>query len=254
MKRLLSRLSLRERPDAGGWRDRGPSEQHFVPGKKLDLASLAARGDVNGAHHLARYLWALEVLADRPSLKRVLDVACGAGYGSAMLAERFPGATVVGADADPVAVKRARRRYAAPNLEFTTGDLMRWEETIGPGSFDAIVTFDTLEHVPHRELMLKGLVEHLDPEGAVLLSTPCGAWEPTLVPRWPAHRIEYSAPLLYDVLSRYFRTILRPDDLSLPHRDVFERLVEAGIPYVLWMNPVVLSSPIVLRCPFQRPA
>src|SRR3954451_11626935 len=62
--------------------------------------------------HLAVYRW----IAERCAGKRVVDMACGEGYGSATLAEAA--AEVVGVDANPEAFEHARRRYRAPNLRF----------------------------------------------------------------------------------------------------------------------------------------
>lgn len=246
LARLAARLAGRRAAE------RGPRVHHFQPGESVDLPSVLAAGDREAAHHLVRYLWALEVVSERPGVRSLLDVACGSGYGTNLLASSLPSASVVGADADPLAVRAARAAYRRPNLSFHTSDLMRWERTIGAASYDVVVSFDTLEHVRHRELMLKSLAEHLAPGGAVLLSTPCASWETEPRPAWRAHRIEYGAPDLFDLLSRYFGTILRPCAGTLPHVEAFEPLAPAGMPYVLWMNPVVLSDPIRVACPFRR--
>lgn len=159
---------------------------------------------------------------------------------------------MLGVDLDPRAVDRASRRFRAPNLRFRPGDIQRWDETIDREPFDAVVSFDTIEHVLHRELMLHGVVEHLVSDGELLLSTPCGSWSNELEPAWSKHRIEYSAPFLFDLLSRYFRTILRPDDRSLPRLEVLDGFVARGLRYVIWMNPVVLRDPIRIPCPFAK--
>ena len=130
---------------------------------------------------------------------------------------------------------------------------MRWIDTIGTSEFDVIVSFDTLEHVKHRELFLQGCVDHLAPQGSLLLSTPCSSWEPSLSPGWDAHAIEYSAPALFDFLSRYFRTLLRPENGTLPSSNLFQRYNEIGLNYVLWMNPVIARDPIVIPKPFRPP-
>jgi SAM-dependent methyltransferase len=240
-------------------------DEHFVPEAGLDLAPYLDRQDVGGVHHLIRYLWALECLSDEGGDEgnpgsgpkgdpvTVLDVACGSGYGAHEIARRFPTSRVVGADYDAPAVEEAARTFALPNLEFRVGDLMRWDETIGPGSFRCVVTFDTIEHVPHRELMLQNLVDHLDDDGLVLLSTPCGRDENNLTPDWHAHRIEYSSRSLYDFLRRYFRVVTRPEDPEFPHRDVFDRLRGTGVNYWLKMNPVLCRGPVRIDNPYPGP-
>src|SRR2546428_9800754 len=95
-------------------------EEHFVPVHGLDLAPYAAAGDVGAVHHLIRYAWALEGLADLPELTAlgVLDVACGAGYGSHAIAERSPRSHVLGGGYDAEPVRLAREGYRLPNPEF----------------------------------------------------------------------------------------------------------------------------------------
>ena len=97
---------------------------------------------------------------------------------------------ITGVDYDAGAIEEARTRYALPNLVYRTGDATRWAETIGPEAFDAIVSFDMIEHVVHREIMMENVVRHLAPDGTLLLSTPCGHLETVLKPVWVHHRIE----------------------------------------------------------------
>lgn len=216
--------------------------EHFVPSEGTDLEPYLEAGDRLAVHHLIRYHWAIAVLSDDPPATLV-DVATGAGYGAAMLAAALPTTEVIGLDLDADAVAGAAREHRAPNLSFRTGDLMQFE-TVGLTDIDCVVTFDTIEHIPHRELMLMGLVEHLSPAGRVLLSTPvhqAGVW---LDPPWEHHRIEYSPDTLLDLLHRYFGRVDRPDNGTLPHREVFDVLAGSGIRYVLGMNPLVCSQPI----------
>ena len=223
----------------------GTLDEHFVPGDD-DLAHAIATGDVSAVHHLIRYHWAVAVLTERGPT-RILDVACGAGYGSALLAAALPDATVVGVDHDAKAIRQARERYHQPNLTFRVGDVQRWSETIGGDQHDAIVSFDTIEHVAHHELLLLGIVDHLEPGGALLLSTPSARSTVTLEPSWRFHRIEYSAPVLHDLMRRYFRVVLTPDDATLPAAEVFDQLDGTGVSYNRRMNPIVGLEPIRLE-------
>ena len=223
----------------------GTLDEHFVPGDD-DLAHAIAAGDVTTVHHLIRYHWAVAVLGERRPA-RILDVACGDGYGSALLAAALPEATVVGIDHDTEAIRRARDRYRQPNVSFRAGDVQRWSDTIGADQHDAIVSFDTIEHVAHRELMLLGLVDHLDPDGALLLSTPSARSTVALEPSWRFHRIEYSAPVLHDLMRRYFRVVLTPDEGTLPEAEIFDQLEGTSITYNRRMNPLMCLEPIRLE-------
>jgi 2-polyprenyl-3-methyl-5-hydroxy-6-metoxy-1,4-benzoquinol methylase len=225
-------------------------DEHFVPGGDTNLRDAIRAGDANAVHHLIRYEWVARCLADRP-VSSLLDLATGSGYGAHELAARLSSTRVTGIDYDAGAIEEARARYVLPNLEYRTGDATRWAETIGPEAFDVIVSFDMIEHVVHREIMMEGLVSHLAPAGALLLSTPCGWNEPALQPEWPHHRIEYSAASLYDFLRRYFAVVVRPEDRGFPHRDVFDLLAEGPVTYLLKMNPVACREPILIENPYR---
>jgi SAM-dependent methyltransferase len=79
---------------------------------------------------------------------RVADLACGEGYGAAVLARTA--AEVVGVDANPDAHEHAKLRYRLENLSFRRGLV---EEFDGP--CDAIVFLQTIEHVADPELLLR---------------------------------------------------------------------------------------------------
>ena len=113
--------------------------------------------------HLAVYEW----IGARVIGQRVLDMACGEGYGSEVLA-RGAGA-VVGVDANPEAFDHARLRYRRQNLSFERGLV----ETFGePGTFDAVVFLQTIEHVQDPAAVLRHLRGLLTPGGTVYVTTP----------------------------------------------------------------------------------
>lgn len=227
--------------------------QHFLPSFGLDLDAYVARGDITGAQHVIRYLWAIETLAERPGLTSLVDLGCGEGYGCFAIARRYPRVRVVGIDCDEEAIAAGRRTYALPNLDLHVGDAMRWDATLGGDAYDCVVSFDSIEHVEHREIYLEGVVEHLTEAGCLMLSTPCGWPVNVLSPEWLAHKIEYSSRSLYDFLARYFRTIRRPEDGSLPQLEMFRLLEGTGIPYLLQLNPVLCEGPIRIASPYHSP-
>ena len=98
-----------------------------------------------------------------------VDMACGEGYGSSVLARGA--ASVVGVDANPEAFEHARLRYRSDNLRFERGPVESHGE---PGSFDAVVFLQTIEHVqdpgrgahPHAVVAHRrrgGLRDHAEP-------------------------------------------------------------------------------------------
>jgi 2-polyprenyl-3-methyl-5-hydroxy-6-metoxy-1,4-benzoquinol methylase len=217
------------------------TNEHFVPEEGRTLEDYLAKGEKTPVHHLVRYRWATAVLAAmKPST--VLDVACGAGYGSFSLAGAFPEARVTGGDYDADAIHFARDNYEAQNLSFVTMDVTRWSESLGDSQFDCIVSFDTIEHIEHREIMMQNIVEHLTSDGSLLLSTPVKA-KTLLNPGWEHHKIEYSKWALHDFLRRYFDEVLAPDFDNLPCREVFDELNRDDTVYMLKMNPVICRKP-----------
>lgn len=116
--------------------------------------------------HMHRYAFA------RPLAHglRVLDAACGEGYGSALLAD--VAAEVVGLDISPEAIAHARARYGTrANLRFDVADCTVLDH-LPSASFDLISSFETLEHVQAQERMLDGFARLLKPDGLLLVSTP----------------------------------------------------------------------------------
>ena len=98
-----------------------------------------------------------------------LDLACGVGYGSVILAERHPGIRVTAADISPDALAEASRSYRHPRVDYVRGDGAGWGRS---GSFAAIVSLETLEHVPDPAQLLREFVRLLAPGGVLVTSVP----------------------------------------------------------------------------------
>jgi SAM-dependent methyltransferase len=113
--------------------------------------------------HQAVYEW----ISPRVRSGRVIDLACGEGYGSEALARGA--ANVLGVDANPETFEHAQLRYRRANLRFERGMVEIHGE---PGAFDAVVFLQTIEHV-HDPI---GVLEHvrslLAPGGTAYISTP----------------------------------------------------------------------------------
>ena len=114
--------------------------------------------------HRARYLFAQQF----SSGKKVLDAACGTGYGSALLGEK---ATVVfGVDISSDAILYARQHYRGTNLHFGRCDCLAL--AFPSGWFDVVVAFEIIEHLENPEAFVAELRRVLPPAGVLLLSTP----------------------------------------------------------------------------------
>ncbi|MFC4764053.1 glycosyltransferase [Dyella koreensis] len=115
--------------------------------------------------HFHRYALARGLVAG----KDVLDVACGEGYGSSILASQAR--SVVGVDISNEAVDHARATYGdASNLEFRQGSAAALD--LPDNAFDVVVSFETVEHLFEQEEMLAELRRVLRPSGILLMSSP----------------------------------------------------------------------------------
>jgi SAM-dependent methyltransferase len=100
---------------------------------------------------------------------RVLDAACGEGYGAALLAS--VAGSVVGVDISATTIRHAEARYGhLSGLEFEVADCTRLP--FADGSFDRVVSFETLEHLEAQDALLAEFRRVLDPGGFVVLSSP----------------------------------------------------------------------------------
>ena len=113
--------------------------------------------------HLAVYEW----IAARVGGGVVLDMACGEGYGSRVLAGTAE--SVVGVDGNPEAHEHARLKYTRPGLSFEWGAVESYGK---PGSFDAVVFLQTIEHVVDPPAVLAHFRDILRPGGVAYVSTP----------------------------------------------------------------------------------
>ena len=100
--------------------------------------------------------------------KRVLDAACGEGYGSALLAGRA--AQVTGVDLSPAAVDHATQRYARGNLRFVAGSVTALP--LPDASVDVVVSFETIEHLEPQAAMLAEFRRVLAADGVLVISSP----------------------------------------------------------------------------------
>jgi SAM-dependent methyltransferase len=123
--------------------------------------------EVKGAiwhEHWHRYALARPLAAGR----RVLDAACGEGYGSYLLAQ--VAAEVTGIDVSSEAVAHAGARYAAPNLRYVHGSVAALP--LADGSVDLVVSFETIEHLLQQAEMLAEFRRVLVPHGVLVISSP----------------------------------------------------------------------------------
>jgi ubiquinone/menaquinone biosynthesis C-methylase UbiE len=145
--------------------------------------------------HVMRYRFAEQYL---PRAGRVLDIACGPGYGTYHLAHAVPQAELVGADILVENIEIARRFYRVANASFVVSDAFRLP--FPDECFRLALSFETIEHVRDGVGFLAEMARVLDREGMFLCSTP-------------------NAP--YDFLSAQHVRLYTPQELSEIARQFF---------------------------------
>lgn len=136
----------------------------------LHMDMLRDTGERSDAH-IVRYQWASEHI--RPG-ERILDAACGLGYGSYLMRSHSWAARILGIDSSAYAIGYADKLYAnSPSgLEFRQGMLPEILAEFEDASFDVIVSFETLEHVAEPEKLLHEFHRMLTPGGRIIVSVP----------------------------------------------------------------------------------
>lgn len=175
-----------------------------------DSLPLTGERTVPGIPHenywFQRHVVAYRFASARCAGLRVMDAGCGEGYGAAMLAERAAAVSGVELVADVVA--HARAAYPAQShagLEFLQADLCRLP--LPDASFDTVVSFQVIEHLPNVAGYLDEIRRVLRPGGEFLCATPNRlTFTPDSdTPVNPFHVKEFTAEELADCLSSRFR-------------------------------------------------
>lgn len=149
--------------------------------------------------HLAVYEW----VAERCAGLDAVDMACGEGYGTAVLASRA--ARVTGVDANPEAHEHARIKYTRPGVRFVRDLVEGYAEPC-----DAVVFLQTIEHVQDPVAILEHFRSMLRPGGVAYVSTPNLL---TLAPEGaeksgnPWHVKEYRAEEFRDLCASVFERV-----------------------------------------------
>ncbi|TFF40881.1 class I SAM-dependent methyltransferase [Mucilaginibacter psychrotolerans] len=191
---------------------RGESER-WVPGFLREITEFS---------HSERYKLACKYIRG----KKVLDVACGTGKGSNIMATVGAAMHVTGFDIQPEALRYANHRNGASNINFKVADVQTFELT---NEFDVVVSFETIEHLTNYKAFLVNVSKCLKSDGLFIVSTPISSLPLNEYPDNPHHVqewgfMEFQAILedLFDIEKVYVQlypkintpSIQRKNDLS----------------------------------------
>jgi trans-aconitate 2-methyltransferase len=160
---------------------------------------------------------------DAAAPREVVDLGCGPGNLTAALAERWPGARVVGLDSSPEMLSKAEIHAAAPRLEFRLGDIAGWAPS---PETDVVVSNAALRWVPEHRELLPGWLEALRP----------GAWFALQVPgnfESPSHTLMRELAESPGWAAR-LDGVLRHDDAVAEPARYLEIMLDAGCAADAW--------------------
>lgn len=198
--------------------------------------------------HLNRYKLAQKFVKG----KRVLDAACGAGYGTQML--QVAGASyVLGVDIDEASLSNARKTYAHDVIEYAYGDVNKLD--LENESFDVVVSFETIEHIKDGSVWIKESSRLLKDDGIFIVSTPNRSIANPAAffmeqPRNPYHKYEYTTTELvgellkeYDILELYGQTFT--PDYTAFQNTVVRQARNLSTTYTPYHNPTIKGYELV---------
>lgn len=157
---------------------------------------------------MSYYKFAAKMIAPMKLVKqgpaRVLDIGCGEGLGTWMLAVEC--GTAMGVDFDDDLIATARSNWREDRIAFECADFLK----LKPQAFDAAVSFDVIEHIlpEHADGFLRGITANLAPFGLAIIGTPNITSRPYASAVTNAGHVNlYSAERLESEMRRHFTQV-----------------------------------------------
>jgi 2-polyprenyl-3-methyl-5-hydroxy-6-metoxy-1,4-benzoquinol methylase len=176
--------------------------------RRLTLGPYFAQQALEAPRHLlftlSRYKFAARLLPPAEQQLRVLELGCGEGFGTLMLAESQH--DVTGLDFDQQAIEHAQRTLGKVNLRFVAGDII----AANLGVFDVVVSLDTIEHIPRsaEQEYVSTVTRHLSEHGFCVVGTPNKTASQYASPASQVGHVNlYTAERLFTLFSESFRNV-----------------------------------------------
>jgi SAM-dependent methyltransferase len=147
--------------------------------------------------HNSRYKWVAQFTKDT----NVMDIACGSGGGSYIIASQGGAAAVKACDVDDQAVKYASIRYGHPHINFVQ---QNGEEMTLSDQFDIIISFETIEHMHHPEKFVQCVKKRMHSKSIFYVSTPVAQLPHKKIPDNIYHVHEWGFSEFHTFLSPHF--------------------------------------------------
>lgn len=162
---------------------------------------------------------AARISSDSP--ERIADIGCGPGNSTRVLAKRFPGAHILGADKSAHMVQTAKKNHA--DLDFTVCDAQNQLHMLG-GGFDVVFSNACIQWIPNHPQLLLEMMSLLRPGGVLAVQVPMQMREPIhLIIREVTESAKWKGKLRGE---RIFYT-LRPEEY-------FDRLCQISADFDIW--------------------
>lgn len=145
---------------------------------------------------VARYEFARKFVKNN---YKILDAACGTGYGSNILSQK-KGVYVDAYDISSEAIAYCKQNYAAPNINFHTGDVTKLKMK---KKYDIITAMEIIEHLDDGVQFAKKIRSILKNGGKFIVSTPnAKIVENSNLPKSPYHEHEFELKEFKQVLRK----------------------------------------------------
>jgi trans-aconitate 2-methyltransferase len=203
----------------------------------------------------------VELLArlDATSPATVVDLGCGPGNLTALLAERWPDAELYGVDSSPEMIAKARAAHA--DIDFEVGDVRDWRPA---EPVDVLVSNATLQWVPGHLDLLPGLVAAVRPGGWLAFQVPGNFDQPShtirtelaATPPYAAHTADVAVPSAHDAAT-YLDALTRLGCTVDAWETTYLHLLHGEDPVFTWVSgtgagPTLQALPDDLRPGFER--